>query len=233
MLNSNEILGSLGVKRGTSVVTMLLIIMMTVGLGMFSSFYEKVEKGELTLSYSLIAVFLIFIPIAIFFFQRSREIKMISVPAEQKRIVIMTFPSNIGLLKKSLNLSENVPMEKNKFGVEQIFFLKTKDFPSKDIEVQILDFVHAYGIKSKKIILNNIENPREIQVKFETIVGNVNSTKNCAVNITPGKSTTSIFLYELAQQSEMEVQYISSKYDKNNNPIDGTEQLTKLQYSFM
>ena len=233
MINSNEILAPLGVKRGTSLITIVLILMVIVGVAMLGTIPDKIDKGAINLWYFLTMTLLILIPFSVFMFKKNREIKMENIAAEQKSIVIMVIPSNIGLLKKSLNFSDTTSFKNNKFGIKEIYFLKTKGFPLEKVENEIVDFIKAYGIKVKKIILDNIENPREIQMKFENIVESIDSVKHCAVNITPGKSTTSLFLYELAQNHGIEVQYISSKYDKENNPIDGTEKLTKLQYTYL
>jgi hypothetical protein len=229
MLNSNDILAPLGAKRGTSIWVVMLQIMLIFGLGMVPGFFEKLNQGIST--YNLITVFFILVPIIVYLITKNRELKLHNVDATQKPIVIMTIPSNFNLLKKSLALSDS---ESNKkYELQEVYFLKTKGFPSQDIEKEIITFLKAYNIRVHNIELKNIENPREVQVQFKNILEKVDSPDNCAVNITSGQKTTSLFLYELARQHDIEVHYISSKYDKDNNPVDGTEKLTALEYEYL
>ena len=226
MLNSNEILAMVGAKRSTSIWSLIFGIMFTFGLGGLSS----LDTG-LTIS-NIVTVGFIGIPLLLFFIIKNKEMKLIDVDANKKPIVIMTIPSNIGLLKKALALSPNNKKD-DTYILKQVFLFKTKGFPSSEIEKQIVDYLRAFGVQVDIIVLKDIENPREIQNKFENIVENLMNRDYCAVNVTPGKSTTSIILYELAQKHNIEVQYISSKYDKDNNPVDGTERLTVLKYQYL
>jgi len=229
MLSSNDILAPLGAKRGTSIWAIVFQIMLIFGLGMVPGFFEKLNQGMT--AYNLITVFFILIPIIVYLVTKNREMKLLDVDATQKPIVIMTIPSNISLLKKSLVLSES--QSNKKYELQEVYFLKTRGFPSRDVEKSIIDFLKAYEIRVHKVVLNNIDNPREVQVQFENILEKIDSSKNCAVNITSGQKTTSLFLYELAKQHDIEVHYISSKYDKDNKPVDGTEKLTALEYKYL
>jgi hypothetical protein len=78
--------------------------------------------------------------------------------------------------------------------------------------------------------LTSFENPREIQYKFREILANVYSQKNLNLNISTGKASTSIILFELAKFENIGVEYLSSGYGSDNQPIEGTEQNYNIDF---
>ena len=227
MIHSNEILAPLGVKRGTSVITIMLVVMFMLGVGMFPGIIDRWEKG--IGSYIIIGFLFLVIPLLVFWYVRNKEMRLKNMPANKKSIIILPMMSNIGLAKKILELYK----DNGELLIKKIFILKTKDFPKKEEAQKIFDYLEAFGIDIEVITMKSIENPREIQTYFEHFVSGLPDKSNCAVNSISGKATTSVFLYELAKKNDIEIHYISSHYDKENNPVDGTEKLYTLIYQYI
>lgn len=175
------------------------------------------------------------IPIVYYWISKSRELKLDSVLATQKSVLIMVFPSNLGLLKKVLQIPDNKPHGVNKYGVKKIYFLKPKGLPvEEDLRSAMVKLLEAYDITIEMIKINTLENPKEVQYEIEKILSTVKDYKdNCAINITPGTKTSSIFLYEVARQNGIEVHYLSSRYNKENQPVDGTENIYRLEHEYV
>jgi len=228
MIFSNEILAPIGIKRETSPMSMLLQIMIILGIGMIPATVDKYSSG----SYLFVFISFIFVvvPMIVFFIVKNREIILRSIKADMKPIIIMPMISNIGLAKKILSLYK----VNDRITIKKLFLLKTVNFPvDKKLGSQIIDLLKGYGLDVEIVTVKHIDNPKELQMHINKIVKNINTIENCAINISSGKASTSVILYELAQRYDIEIHYIASKYDKENNPVDGTEQLTTLKNEYL
>ncbi|CAA6799144.1 MAG: Unknown protein [uncultured Sulfurovum sp.] len=227
MVKSKDMLSAFGVDRGSIILPKLMV---GFGVALLIKFFFTKEESLLNWA---IPIVLIGIPIILYWILKTKELKIESVLAMQKSSIIMVFPSNLGLLKKALHIPDNKPLKHNKSGVKQMYFLKTNNFPSKEEQEKIRYFLKAYGIGIKILNLKSLENPNEIRVALEGILNNVENKNNYAVNITSGTKTSSIFLNEVAKLHNIEVHYLSSKYDKDNNPVDGTENIYRIEYEYV
>ena len=228
-IRSKNILALFNVEKGSLIVPNLMVVLGTGALVKILSSSE-----EFSLVDWVTPLFLLGLPLLVYFIVKTKELHYKSILATQKNVLIMVFPSSLSLLKKVLNIPENEALDKNKFGVKKIYFLVTKNMPvTKEEEEAMLDFLRAYGVKVEIRRVDVLENPKKLQFEFEKIVETIPNKKNCAVNVQTGTKVSSIFLYELARKNNIEVHYLSSLYDKENNPIDGSENLYTLESEYL
>lgn len=228
-MNSKDLLEDVfNVKNGSLI---LLRIMAAIGITILG---KNIFSDESSLFNWIISLFLLGIPIGYYLILRRKELRYSQVVATQKNILIMVFPSNLSLLKKVLNISNNKSLDKNKFGVQKIYFLRTKNMPlTQENKDMMLGFLKAYSIEIEIRQVDALENPLRLQDEVEDILGKIQNKNNCAINVQTGTKASSIFLYELALKNEIEVHYLSSLYDKDNNPIDKSENLYTLKSEYL
>lgn len=228
-LNSKDILGAFNVEKGSMIVPNLMVVLGTGTLIKLMS-----SSGEVSLISWVLPLILLGLPLLTYLIVKMKELSFIKVEAQQKSVLIMVFPSNISLLKKLIRIPENEALKNNKFGVQKIYFLRTKNMPiTEENRKSIEDFLNAYGIEVKIRQVDAIENPKVVQYAVETILDELPNKENCAINIQTGTKASSIILYEVALKNAVEVHYLSSLYDKDNNPIDESETLYTLQSEYI
>jgi len=228
-ITSKDILASFNVEKGSLLIPNLMIVL---GIGTLT---KMLASNEIFSLFNwLTPLVLLGLPLLVYFIVKTKELRYKNILAIQKSVLIMVFPSNLSLLKKVLNIPQNEALDKNKFGVEKIYFLVTKNMPLKEEEKDaMLDFLSAYGVKVEIRRVDALENPKKLQFEFEKIVKTIPNKVNCAVNVQTGTKASSIFLYELALKNNIEVHYLSSLYDQENNPIDGSESLYTLESEYL
>jgi len=228
-LKSKDILDMFNVEKVSLLMPNLMIVLGTGTLVNLMS-----STNEVSLISWILPLILLGVPLLIYVFLKMKELRFTKVLATQKSILIMVFPSNLGLLKKLLSIKENKGLKNNKFGVEEIYFLVTKNMPIKKEDKDAIEkFLEAYGIKITERRVDALENPKKLQYEVEKILDEIQNKENCAINVQTGTKASSIILYEIANKNGVDVHYLSSLYDKENNPIAGSENLYTLQSEYV
>jgi len=205
-----------------------------IGLGTGTLIKLMSSSDEVTLISWILPLILLGLPLLVYLILKMKELRFTKVVAKQKSILIMVFPSNLSLLKKLLSIKENESLKSNKFGVTEIYFLVTKNMPIKKEDKEAIEkFLKAYGIKTSERRVDALENPKKLQYEVEKILEEIPHKQNCAINVQTGTKASSIILYEIANKNGVDVHYLSSLYDKENNPIDGSENIYTLQSEYV
>ena len=213
-----DLFSAIGLSEYSPIKSLVVVIMFLSGIGIFSdSIVDLVDGQKYTkLMISIVIFFIVFI---IYKYLGKKEMQLTEIRSEGKQKMILFFPSNLALLKKILH----------NHSIEELFFIKTKNFPSEREYSEITDHLKSKNIKFSFEIIENENNIREIKNAFLTISEKIVNQDLCVVNITPGKTLGSIVLYELAKYKRISVEYLNSQYNKYNMPIENTEMSYELQ----
>jgi len=214
-----DLLGAVGLNEYAPIKSLFIVILFLASIGIFAdSIVDIVEQQIFTkLIISLCLFMLVYLG---YYYLGQQELKIVKELSSDKEIMILVTPSNVGHLKKIVGGHK----------LHTIYLLKEKSFPPKEKYTEIKSFLKEQDIKLHTSILSSLENPRELQYKFKEILAQVDSTQKLSLNISTGKSSTSIILFELAKFENIGVEYLSSMYDENNTPITGTEQNYNIDF---
>jgi len=214
-----DLFGAIGLNEHAPIKSLLIVIIFLASIGIFTDgIADIIEHHNFTKFFISIVMFLI-VYIG-YYFLGQQELKIVKELSSDKEIMILVTPSNVNHLMKIIKVHN----------IHTLYILKEKNFPSNEQYNAIKAFLKEKNITLHEYILNSLENPKELQYQFQNILAQLNSTKNLILNVSTGKSSTSIILFELAQFEKIGVEYLSSEYDENNKPITGTEQNYKINF---
>jgi len=214
-----DLFGAIGLNEYAPIKSIIVVILFLAAIGIFAdSIVDIVEKQELTKFFIALSMF-IMVYVA-YYYLGQQELKIVKELSSNKEIMILVTPSNVNHLSKIIR----------GHNLHTIYILKEKNFPSTEQYKEIKDFLANRNIKLHESVLSSLENPRELQYKFQEILANIDSTEKLSLNVSTGKASTSIILFELAKFEKIEVEYLSSEYDKHNQPIDGTGQNYNIDF---
>jgi len=214
-----DLFGAIGLNEHAPLKSLFIVIIFLVAIGIFAdSIVDIVERQVFTKLF--IALSLFFVVYVAYYYLGKQELKIVKALSSDKEIMILVTPSNVNHLMKIVRGHK----------LHSIYILKEKNFPPKEKYKEIKDFLKEQNITLYESILNSLENPIELQYKFQEILANIDSTDKLSLNVSTGKASTSIILFELAKFENIGVEYLSSEYDENNKPIIGTGQNYNIDF---
>jgi len=215
-----DLFGAIGLNEYAPIKSIIVVILFLAAIGIFAdSIVDIVEQQEFTKFFIALSMFVMVY--VTYYYLGQQELKIVKELSSNKEIMILVTPSNVNHLSKIIR----------GHNLHTIYILKEKNFPSTEQYKEIKDFLAKSNIKLHESVLSSLENPRELQYKFQEILANIDSTEKLSLNVSTGKASTSIILFELAKFEKIEVEYLSSEYDKHNQPINGTGQNYNIDFS--
>jgi hypothetical protein len=214
-----DLLGAIGLNEHAPIKSLFVAIIFLASIGIFAdSIVDIIEQQVFTKFFIALSMFLIVY--VSYYYLGQQELKIVKELSSDKEIMILVTPSNVNHLTKIIRGHK----------LHTIYILKEKNFPSTEQYSEIKTFLEERNIKLHESVLSSLENPRELQYKFQEILAEVDSTQKLSLNVSTGKASTSIILFELAKFENIGVEYLSSAYDEDNNPIDGTGQNYNIDF---
>jgi len=214
-----DLFGAIGLNEHAPIKSIFVVIIFLASIGIFADgLVDIVEQQVFTKLFISLSMFLI-VYVAYYYLGR-QELKIVKELSSNKEIMILVTPSNVNHLSKIIR----------GHNLHTIYILKEKNFPSKEQYQEIKEFLAKKSIKLHESVLSSLENPRELQYEFHEILANIDSKKRLSLNVSTGKASTSIILFELAKFEKIGVEYLSSEYDEHNHPIDGTGQNYNIDF---
>ena len=214
-----DLLGAVGLNEYAPIKSLFIAIIFLASIGIFAdSIVDIIEQQVFTKFFIALSMFLV-VYIA-YYYLGQQELKIVKELSSDKEIMILVTPSNVNHLSKIIRGHK----------LHTIYILKEKNFPSTEQYNEIKAFLEEKKIKLHESVLSSLENPRELQYKFKEILSQVDSTQKLSLNVSTGKASTSIILFELAKFENIGVEYLSSQYDENNQPINGTGQNYNIDF---
>ena len=214
-----DLFGAIGLNEHAPIKSIFVVIIFLASIGIFADgIVDIIEQQVFTKIFIALSMFLI-VYIA-YYYLGKQELKIVKELSTNKEIMILVTPSNVNHLSKIIR----------GHNLHTIYILKEKNFPSKEQYQEIKDFLAKKNIKLHESVLSSLENPRELQYEFHEILANIDSKKRLSLNVSTGKASTSIILFELAKFEKIGVEYLSSEYDEHNHPIDGTGQNYNIDF---
>ena len=214
-----DLFGAIGLNEYAPIKSIIVVILFLAAIGIFAdSIVDIVEQQEFTKFFIALSMFVMVY--VTYYYLGQQELKIVKELSSNKEVMILVTPSNVNHLSKIIR----------GHNLHTIYILKEKNFPSTEQYKEIKDFLANSNIKLHESVLSSLENPRELQYKFQEILANIDSTEKLSLNVSTGKASTSIILFELAKFEKIEVEYLSSEYDKHNQPIDGTGQNYNIDF---
>ena len=215
-----DLFGAIGLNEHAPIKSLLIVIIFLASIGIFADgIVDIIEQHIFTKFFIALVMFLIVFYIG-YYYLGQQELKIVKELSSDKEIMILVTPSNVNHLMKIIRGHK----------LHTIYILKEKNFPSNEQYNAIKAFLKEKNIKLHESVLNNLENPKELQYQFQNILAQLDSTKNLSLNVSTGKASTSIILFELAKFEKIGVEYLSSEYDENNKPITGTGQNYNIDF---
>ena len=214
-----DLFGAIGLNEHTPIKSIFVVILFVSSIGIFADAIEDIVERQ-AFTKLFISLFMLLMVYIAYYFLGRQELKIVKERSMNKEIMILVTPSNVNHLSKIIS----------GHNLHSIYILKEKNFPSTEQYQEIKDFLSKNSIKLHESILSSLENPKELQYKFQEILANIDSTKKLSLNISTGKASTSIILFELAKFENIGVEYFSSAYDEHNQPIDGTGQNYNIDF---
>jgi hypothetical protein len=214
-----ELFGAIGLNEYTPIKSLVVVIIFLASIGIFADGIVDIIEHQVFLKLFIALVMFTMVYIA-YYYLGKQELKIVKELSSDKEIMILVTPSNTNHLNKIIR----------GHNLHTIYILKEKNFPSKEQYDKIKEFLKEKKIKLHESVLSSLENPRELQYKFKEILAQVDSTQKLSLNVSTGKASTSIILFELAKFEKIGVEYLSSVYDKDNHPIDGTGQNYNIDF---
>ncbi len=214
-----DLLGAIGLNEHTPIKSLFIVIIFLASIGIFAdSIVDIIEQQVFTKFFIALSMFLV-VYVA-YYYLGQQELKIVKELSSDKEIMILVTPSNVNHLSKIIRGHK----------LHTIYILKEKNFPSVEQYNEIKAFLEEKKIKLHESVLSSLENPRELQYKFQEILAQIDSTQKLSLNVSTGKASTSIILFELAKFEKIGVEYLSSAYDENNQPINGTGQNYNIDF---
>jgi len=214
-----DLLGSIGLNEHAPIKSLLVVVIFLAAIGIFAdSIVEIIEQQNFTKLFISMGMFLVVY--VMYLYLGRQELKIVKELSTNKEVMILVTPSNVDHLRKIIG----------KHKLRTIHILKEKSFPRDEVYGEIKAFLKSKEIELKEYILKSLENPKEIQDKFKEILAHTDKTKKITLNISTGKASTSIILFELAKFENIGVEYLSSAYDETNHPIEESEQNYNIDF---
>ena len=214
-----DLLGAVGLNEYAPIKSLFIAIIFLASIGIFAdSIVDIIEQQNFTKLF--IALVMFAIVYVAYYYLGQQELKIVKELSSDKEIMILVTPSNVNHLGKIIKGHK----------LHTLYILKEKNFPSAEQYTEIKTFLEGQNIKLHEYVLSSLENPRELQYKFKEILAQVDSTQKLSLNVSTGKASTSIILFELAKFENIGVEYLSSAYDENNKPIEGTSQNYNIDF---
>lgn len=214
-----DLLGAIGLNEYAPIKSLGVVVIFLSSIGIFADgIVDIIEQQNFTKLFIALGMFLI-----VYIFYRylgNQELKIVKELSFDKEVMILVTPSNVNHLSKIIRGHK----------LHTLYILKEKNFPSVEQYNEIKAFLDKQGIKLHEYILSSLENPRELQYKFKEILSQLDSKQKLSLNVSTGKASTSIILFELAKFEKIGVEYLSSAYDENNKPIEGTGQNYNIDF---
>lgn len=214
-----DLLGAVGLNEYAPIKSLFVVVIFLASIGIFAdSIVDIIEQQVFTKLFIALGMFVIVY--VSYYYLGQQELKIIKEISTEKEIMILVTPSNVNHLKKIIRGHQ----------LHTLYILKEKNFPSIEQYNEIKEFLVEEKIKLHEFILSSLENPRELQYKFREILAQIDVKEQLSLNVSTGKASTSIILFELAKFENIGVEYLSSAYDENNNPIDETGQNYNIDF---
>ncbi|MBU1668187.1 hypothetical protein KKC13_07180 [bacterium] len=214
-----DLLGAIGLNEYAPIKSLFVVVIFLAAIGIFADgivdIIETQSFGKLFISIGMFLVVYV-----MYLYLGRQELKIVKELSTNKEVMILVTPSNVDHLRKIIG----------KHKLHTIHILKEKRFPRDEVYSEIKAFLKSREIELKEYILTSLENPREIHYKFREILAHTDETKEITLNISTGKASTSIILFELAKFENIGVEYLSSAYDETNQPIEGSEQNYNIDF---
>jgi len=214
-----DLLGAIGLNEHAPLKSLFVAVIFLSSIGIFAdSIVDMIEGQKFTKLFIALSMFsIVYIS---YRYLGSQELKIVKELSTDKEVMILVTPSNANHLEKIIGQHK----------LRSIHILKEKGFPKEEAYNDIKVLLKEKNIILKEYILTSLENPREIQYKFTEILSHIDSREKLTLNISTGKASTSIILFELAKFENIGVEYLSSGYDQENHPIEGTEQNYNIDF---
>ena len=214
-----DLLGAIGLNEHAPIKSLFVVIVFLASIGIFADgIVDIIEQQKFV---KLFIALLMFMSVyVVYYYLGQQELKIVKELSSDKEIMILVTPSNVNHLGKIIRGHK----------LHTIYILKEKNFPSIENYNEIKSFLEGQSIKLHEYVLSSLENPRELQYKFQEILAEIDSTQKLSLNVSTGKASTSIILFELAKFEKIGVEYLSSQYDENNQPINGTGQNYNIDF---
>jgi hypothetical protein len=214
-----DLLGAIGLNEHAPIKSLFIVIVFLASIGVFADgIVDIIEQQVFTKLFIALVMFMVVY--VSYYYLGQQELKIVKELSSDKEIMILVTPSNVSHLSKIIRGHK----------LHTLYILKEKNFPSTEQYSEIKTFLEERNIKLHESVLSSLENPRELQYKFQEILAEVDSTQKLSLNVSTGKASTSIILFELAKFENIGVEYLSSAYDEDNNPIDGTGQNYNIDF---
>ena len=214
-----DLFGAIGLNEHAPIKSIFVVILFLSSIGIFADgIVDIVEQQTFTKLFIALSMFLV-VYIS-YRYLGNQELRIVKELSSDKEVMILVTPSNVNHLSKIIS----------NHNLHTIHILKEKKFPSNEAYSEIKAFLKTENIELKEYVLTSLENPREIQYKFREILAHEDSIESLTLNISTGKASTSIILFELAKFENIGVEYLSSAYDENNQPINGTGQNYNIDF---
>jgi len=196
-----DLLGAIGLNEHAPIKSLFVVIIFLASIGIFADGIVDIIEQQVFTKFFIALVMFVIVYVS-YYYLGQQELKIVKEFSSDKEIMILVTPSNVNHLTKIIRGHK----------LHTIYFLKEKN------------------IKLREFVLRSLENPRELQYRFQEILAEVDSTKKLSLNVSTGKASTSIILFELAKFENIGVEYLSSQYDKENHPINGTGQNYNIDF---
>jgi len=214
-----DLLGAIGLNEHAPIKSLFIVIIFLASIGIFADGIVDVIEQQFFLKLVIALVMFVIVYVA-YYYLGQQELKIVKELSSDKEMMILVTPSNVNHLSKIIRGHK----------LHTLYILKEKNFPSPEQYQAIKTFLAEKKIKLHESVLSSLENPRELQYKFQEILSGIDSTQKLSLNVSTGKASTSIILFELAKFENVGVEYLSSEYDANNQPINGTGQNYNIDF---
>jgi len=219
MTIKKDLLGAIGLNEYAPIKSLLIAIIFLASIGIFADGIVDIIEQQIFTKLFIALVMFVIVYIS-YYYLGQQELKIVKELSSDKEIMILVTPSNVNHLSKIIHGHK----------LHTIYILKEKNFPSLEQYNEIKTFLKDKKIKLHEYVLSSLENPRELQYKFKEILAQIESTQKLSLNVSTGKASTSIILFELAKFENIGVEYLSSAYDQKNQPIEGTGQNYNIDF---
>jgi hypothetical protein len=216
------LLSAFGLSEKASIVAILIVLSALMGVGMTADLIAGDDRqwiGLILLAGSFGTY--------LFFNYRSRNLTFKPLPVDRsKKYLISIIPSNIDLLNSLKKFYPNL---------QKIYFIH--DNFSNDKVDKVKEEIkkdETFYSQAKYLKVKSTQEPQNIISSFEDILEEFkeNSIENrdILIEVTSGQTLTSLTLYYLSTQYKIEIAYLVSKYDKNNNVIKDSATATTIKF---
>ena len=219
MILFSDCSNTIGLNEHAPIKSLFVVIIFLASIGIFADGIVDIIEQQVFTKFFIALVMFVIVYVS-YYYLGQQELKIVKEISSDREIMILVTPSNVNHLTKIIRGHK----------LHTIYFLKEKNFPSTEQYSAIKAFLEEKNIKLREFVLRSLENPRELQYKFQEILAEVDSTKKLSLNVSTGKASTSIILFELAKFENIGVEYLSSQYDKENHPINGTGQNYNIDF---